>query len=165
LATATRRQRHAVTCGYGTTAHMITRNGPKGRGMKRLGFAILILWEAFVIFNGVWLLVYGNLSLDIWDWGKYLLECCIEIPAAVWACGRTFLCLTRVFLPTPLPPKPPPRPPPFRPQGARADRPLPRCPAASPRDRPYIGNTCYPTSSPGRGPGPFGRPRTGAEAA
>jgi len=82
--------------------------------MKRLGFAILILWEAFVIFNGVWLLVYGNLSLDIWDWGKYLLECCIEIPAAVWACWRTLLWVTRSFLPKPLSPQTASRPSPFR---------------------------------------------------
>jgi len=57
--------------------------------MARFGFVVLALWEAFVIFSIVFLMVLDNPSVDVWDLSKVLLICCIVIPAAVRILWRT----------------------------------------------------------------------------
>src|SRR5262249_21725938 len=47
------------------------------RGMARFGVVVLVLWEAFVIFSIVFLMVLDNPLVDVWDLSKVLLIFCV----------------------------------------------------------------------------------------
>ncbi len=65
------------------------------RGMAGFGFAVLVLWEIYVISGCVVALVNGHPEPEfIW---KYLLLGGIVTPAVVWVCWRALLWVTRGF--------------------------------------------------------------------